>query len=160
MKNSQFDLKTILIATTLAGLSLTLLLLAFDSSRRLDLFALPPQLLGGLFYLSTFCLLLASPILLIWFIKPLFLGKRSPFFLLIFLLASFVALLLLLVDFGNIRLLYERAPLISPILLSLTLLNVAEVVARRLDAFYTTCWIPPLLSLSYWFFALAILSAV
>lgn len=81
MKNSQFDLKTILIATTLAGLSLTLLLLAFDSSRRLDLFALPPQLLGGLFYLSTFCLFtslahsadLVYQTLVSWQKKPLFL---------------------------------------------------------------------------------------
>jgi hypothetical protein len=158
-QDNQFGLSATLVSTAMAGVSLTLILLTFDTTKRLNFYSLPGMLLGDVFYFWTICLLLASPILLIFMIKPLPVSKNRPYFLILFLLVLALALPTFIVSIDNHDLHYECAPIFTLALLAIAKLNIAEVLMRRLTAYYSTCWMTLLVSLTYWLVTLLVLSA-
>jgi hypothetical protein len=159
MQDNQFGLSATLVSTALAGISLTLILLTFDATRRLNFYSLPGMLLGDVFYFWTICLLLASPILFIFIVKPLSVAKKRPCFLILFLLVLALSLPTFVASIGNTNFRYACAPIFTLVLLAIAKLNIAEVLMRRLTAHYATCWMALLVSLTYWLVTLLILSA-
>lgn len=159
LRDSQFRLSATLVSTALAGISLTLILLTFDATKRLNFYSLPGMLVGDVFYFWTICLLLASPILLIFMLKPLCFAKHRPYFLILFLLLLATSIPTFILTIGNMNLRYACAPIFTLVLLAIAKLNIAEVVMRRLTPYYATSWMALLLSLTYWLVTLLILSA-
>lgn len=157
--DSQFGLSATLASTALAGISLTLILRTLDATKRLNFYSLPGMLIGNAYFFWTICLLLASPILLIFIAKPLSVAKHRPYFLIQFLLVLALALPTFILSIGNHDMHYECAPIFTLVLFAIATLNIAEVLMRRLTAYYATCWMTLLISLTYWLVTLAILSA-
>lgn len=158
-RDNQFGLSATLVSTALAGVALTLVLLTFDATKRLNVYSLPGIYLGDVYYFWSVCLLLASPILLIFMMKPLSVAKTRPCLLILFLLVLALALPTFIVSIGNHELHYECAPIFTLVLFAIATLNIAEVLMRRLTAYYSTCWMTLMVSLAYWLVTLAILSA-
>ncbi|MBL8868235.1 MAG: hypothetical protein JNK90_00510, partial [Planctomycetaceae bacterium] len=53
LQDSQFGLSATLVSTALAGISMTLILLTFDATKRLNFYSLPGMLVGDVFYFWT-----------------------------------------------------------------------------------------------------------
>lgn len=159
LRDSQFGLSATMVSTALAGISLIFILLTFDATQRLNFYSLPGMLVGDVFYFWTICLLLASPILLIFMMKPLCFAKNRPFFLILFLLLLALSIPTFILTIGNTNFRYACAPIFTLVLLAIAKLNIAEVVIRRLTAYYATSWKALLVSLTYWLVTLLILSA-
>lgn len=153
LRDSQFGLSATLVSTALAGISLTLILLTFDATKRLNFYSLPGMLVGDVFFFWTTCLLWASPILLIFMMKPLCFAKKRPCFYWHSLFPTFI------LTIGNTNFRYACAPIFTLVLLAIAKLNIAEVVIRRLTPYYATSWMALLVSLTYWLVTLLILSA-
>lgn len=158
-RDNQFGLSATLVSTALAGVALTLVLLTSDATKRLNVYSLPGMLVGDAFYFWSVCLLLASPILLIFIAKPLSVAKHRPYFLIQFLLVLALALPTFILSIGNHDMHYECASIFTLVPFAIATLNIAEVLMRRLTAYYATCWMTLLVSLTYWLVTLAILSA-
>lgn len=159
LRDSQFGLSATMVSTALAGISLTLILLTFDATQRLNFYSLPGMLVGDVFYFWTICLLLASPILLTFIMKPLSVATNRPCFLILFLLVLALSFPAFVASIGNTNFRYACAPIFTLVLLAFAKLNIAEVIMRRLTAYYATSWMALLVSLTYWLVTLLILSA-
>jgi hypothetical protein len=159
-KGSQFSLRSLVTSTAIGGASLALIIQLVIVSKRHGFFFAPFAVIGEAVLPFAALLFFASPILLLAVTILLYRRQPGPVFAYIFLACLSVAIFQAFASRPYVTKLLGFSQVMSPILVTLSISAMVEVIARKLQFHAITCGCVFLLALTYWLMTAVIVLSV